>query len=162
MGALLFSLTFWTAAALVYDDRVRQSLLLSSLGMAILFGSLEITPLQYRVFPPYGLITEAFIPVGLYLLIVGTFTSAKHISRDSEVRKEIYKNASSQLTLLKAIGVSEMEKELEVQAKSIEKRLKPFETTDVPDLKDADIKDILHDVLTELYYSKGKKAIQRS
>ena len=78
------------------------------------------------------------------------------------MRKEIYKNASSQLTLLKAIGVSEMEKELEVQAKSIEKRLKPFETKDVPDLKDEDIKEILHDVLTELYYSKGKKAIQRS
>ncbi|MGC2574108.1 MAG: hypothetical protein WA364_21550, partial [Candidatus Nitrosopolaris sp.] len=57
VGALLFSLSFWTAAALVYDSRVRQSLLLSSIGMAILFSSLAITPLQYRVFPPYGLIT---------------------------------------------------------------------------------------------------------
>ena len=47
VGALLFSLSFWTAAALVYDNRVRQSLLISSIGMAILFGSLEITPLQY-------------------------------------------------------------------------------------------------------------------
>ena len=63
-GALLFSLSFWTAAALVYDDRVRQSLLISSIGTVILFGSLQITPLQYRVFPPYGLITEAFIPLG--------------------------------------------------------------------------------------------------
>src|SRR5215831_10678552 len=54
-GALLFSLSFWTAAALVYDNRVCQSLLISSIGMAILFSSLEITPLQYRVFPPYGL-----------------------------------------------------------------------------------------------------------
>jgi hypothetical protein len=159
-GALLFSLSFWTAAALVYDDRVRQSLLLSSIGMAILFGSLQITPLQYRVFPPYGLITEAFIPVGSYLLFVGIFTSAKHISRDSEVRKELYKNAASQLTLLRAIGVSQMEKELEGEVKSLEERFKPFERTDEPDLKDEDVKEILHDVLTELYYSKGKKAIK--
>ncbi|MGB8934796.1 MAG: hypothetical protein WCC17_06800 [Candidatus Nitrosopolaris sp.] len=158
-GALLFSLSFWTAAALVYDNRVRQSLLVSSIGMAILFSSLEITPLQYRVFPPYGLITEAFIPLGSYLLFVGIFTSAKHISRDSEVRKELYKNAASQLTLLKAIGVSQMEKELEAQAESIEKRFKPFERTDEPDLKAEEIKEILHDVLTELYYSKGKKTI---
>ena len=162
VGALLFSLSFWTAAALVYDNRVRQSLLLSSIGMAILFGSLEITPLQYRVFPPYGLITEAFIPVGSYLLFVGIFTSAKHISRDSEVRKELYKNAASQLTLLRAIGVSQMEKELEGQLKSLEERFKPLDRTDEPDLKAEEVKEILHDVLTELYYSKGKKAIQRS
>ncbi|MGC2571989.1 MAG: hypothetical protein WA364_10805 [Candidatus Nitrosopolaris sp.] len=51
------------------------------------------------------------------------------------MRKELYKNAASQLTLLKEIGVSQMEKELEAQAESLEKRFKPFETTDEPDLK---------------------------
>ncbi|MGB8936921.1 MAG: hypothetical protein WCC17_17665 [Candidatus Nitrosopolaris sp.] len=60
-------------------------------------------------------------------------------------------------SLLKAIGVSQMEKELEDQAKSIEKRFKPLERTDEPDLKDEDVKEILHDVLTELYYSKGNR-----
>jgi hypothetical protein len=55
-----------------------------------------------------------------------------------------------------------MEKELEAQAESIEKRFKPFERTDEPDLKDEDVKGILRDVLNELYYSKGKKGIQRS
>jgi hypothetical protein len=91
------------------------------------------------------------------VLFVGIFTSAKHISRDSEVRKELYKNAASQLTLLKAIGVSQMEKEIESQVESFEKRFKPLERTDEPDLKDEEIKEILHDVLTELYYSRGKK-----
>ena len=162
VGALLFSLSFWTAAALVYDKRVRHSLLISSIGMVILFSCVEITPLQYRAYPPYGLITEAFIPLGSYLLFAGIFISAKHISRDAELRKQFYKSAASQLTLLKAIGVSQMEKELEAQAGSMEKRFKPFERTDVPDLKDENIKEILHDVLTELYYSKGKKAIQRT
>jgi hypothetical protein len=32
-----------------------------------------------------------------------------------------------------------------------------LEKTDEPDLKDDEIKEILHDVLTELYYSKGKR-----
>src|SRR5947209_18976203 len=41
-GALLFSLAFWTASTLVYDNRVRKSLLISSIGMAILFGTFEI------------------------------------------------------------------------------------------------------------------------
>jgi hypothetical protein len=157
VGALVFSLVFWTASSLVYNDQIRKSLLLSSIGIAILYSSLAIEPLQYHVYPPYGLITEAFIPLGTYLLFVGIFISAKNISRDTEVRKEFYKSASSQLTLLKTIGVSQMENELEGQVKSVEKRFKPSERTDEPDLKDEEIKEILHDVLNELYYSKGKK-----
>jgi hypothetical protein len=160
VGAVLFSLAFWTASTLVYDNRIRKSLLISSIGMAILFGTFEISPLQYHVYPPYGLITQAFIPLGTYLLFVGIFTSAKNISRDSELRKEFYKSAASQLALLKAIGVSQMEKELEKQVKSIEKRL--LERTDEPHLEEQhleqeNVKEILHDVLNELYYSKGKK-----
>jgi len=161
-GALLFSLSFWTAAALVYDDRVRQSLLISSIGMAILFGSLEITPLEYRVFPPYGLITEAFIPLGSYLLFVGIFTSAKHISRDAELRKQFYKSAASQLTLLKTIGVSQMEKELEEETKLFEKRFRLSEREQDylhEHMEEENAKQILHDVLNELYYSKSKKKL---
>jgi biopolymer transport protein ExbB/TolQ len=127
--------------------------------MAILFGTFEISPLQYHVYPPYGFITQAFIPIGTYLLFVGIFTSAKNISRDSELRKEFYKSASSQLALLKAIGVSQMEKELERNVKSIEERLSRLssERTDEPQLEEENVKEILHDVLNELYYSKGKK-----
>lgn len=166
VGALLFSLSFWTAAALVYEDRVRQSLLISSIGMAILFGSLEITPLQYRVFPPYGLITEAFIPIGSYLLFVGIYTSAIHISRDGELRKAFYNSIASQLTLLKAIGVSEMEKELVKKAKILEKKYGLSERTEEAylqkSLEEENAMQILHEVLNELYYSKGKKEIQQS
>jgi hypothetical protein len=162
VGALLFSLAFWAASTLVYDDRVRKSLLMSSIGMAILFGSIEIAPLQYHVYPPYGLVTEAFIPLGTYLLFVGIFTSAKNISRDAEVRKEFYKSAASQLTLLKAIGVSQMEKELENQVKFVQKRSRVSEKeeelhVEEQHLEEASVKEILHDVLNELYYSKGKK-----
>jgi hypothetical protein len=159
VGAVLFSLAFWTASTLVYNDQIRKSLLISSIGMAILFGTFEISPLQYHVYPPYGFITQAFIPLGAYLLFVGIFTSAKNISRDSQLRKEFYKSASSQLALLKAIGVSQMEKELERNVKSIEARLSRLspERTDEPQLEEENVKEILHDVLNELYYSKSKK-----
>jgi hypothetical protein len=165
VGALLFSLAFWTASTMVYDDRVRKSLLISSIGMVILFGTFEISPLQYHVYPPYGFITQAFIPLGAYLLFVGIFTSAKNISRDSELRKQFYKSASSQLALLKAIGVSQMEKELEKNVRDIEKRLseRPAESHfEEQQLEQENVKEILHDVLNELYYSKGKKEMHNS
>ena len=75
----------------VYDNRIRKSLLTSAIGIAILFGTFEIAPLQYHVYPSYGFITQAFIPLGSYLLLVGIFSWAKVITRDSAVRKEFYK-----------------------------------------------------------------------
>ena len=76
----------------------------------------------------------------------------------SEVRKEFYKSASSQLSLLKSIGVSQMERELEDEVKSMEERISRSKTTaDIPQLEEHEAKEILHDVLNELYYSKAKK-----
>ncbi|HET7643991.1 MAG TPA: hypothetical protein VFK40_10825, partial [Nitrososphaeraceae archaeon] len=43
IGALFFSLSFLIASTLVATNKVRQSLLISGIGMAIVFGSLEIT-----------------------------------------------------------------------------------------------------------------------
>jgi hypothetical protein len=76
------------------------------------------------------------------------------------VRKEFYKSASSQLSLLKTIGVSQMEKELEKEVKSVEEKLSklsPETMVDIPQLEEQEAKEILHDVLNELYYSKGKR-----
>ena len=106
------------------------------------------------------------MPLGSYLLFVGIFTSAKHISRDAELRKEFYKSAASQLTLLRTIGVSQMEKELEKKVKFLEKRSGLSDRTEESylheHLEEENAKQILHDVLNELYYSKGKKEIQES
>lgn len=159
VGALLFSLSFWSASSLVFDDRVRKLLLMSSIGVAVLFGSLQIAPLQYHVYPPYGLVTEAFLPIGSYLLFVGIFISAKGISRDSELRKYFYKSAASQLTLLKSIGVSEMEKELEEKITFVSEHAPKVSSEGVEDepLDYENAKEILREVLNELYYSEGKE-----
>ena len=163
VGAVFFGLTFWSASSLVYDKRLSKSLLISSIGMAILFSSIELGPLQYRVYPPFGLVTEAYIPIGSFLLFVGIFTSAIQISRDAELRKEFYKSASGQLELLKNIGVSQMEKELEEKVKAIQKSSAVWEMPyESEELEAESAKKILRDVLNELYLEKNikKKAIK--
>jgi hypothetical protein len=52
-----------------------------------------------------------------------------------------------------------MEKELENQVKFVQKRSRVSErkADDEPHLEEENVKEILHDVLNELYYSKGKK-----
>jgi hypothetical protein len=157
VGAFLFGLSFWSASSLVHHDRVKKSLLISFIGMVILFCSIEISPLRSHVYPPYGFITEAFLPVGAYLLLVGIFTSAQYISQDARLRKEFYKSAESQLSLLKNIGVSQMEKEFEGKVKHLHERSKSsLKRMEEPELEEEHIKEVLREVLNELYYSKKR------
>jgi hypothetical protein len=158
VGAVFFGLSFWSASSLVYDERIRRSLLVSSIGMVIVFTSIELAPLQYRVYPPYGLITEAYIPLGAFLLFVGIFASAIQISRNTELRKEFYRNASGQLALFKNIGISQMEKELEEKVKAMQKGSEAWETPyESEELEEENAKRILMDVLNELYPEKNVK-----
>jgi hypothetical protein len=124
--------------------------------MVILFSSVEITPLQYKVYPPYGLITEAIIPLGAFLLLVGIFTSAINVSQDGELRRDFRKSAIAQLNLLRTIGIAQMEKELVKNFKSIEKQSPNLETTQ--EYSEENVKQIVHEVLQEIKQKDlGKK-----
>jgi hypothetical protein len=64
------------------------------------------------------------------------------------------------LASIVAIGVSQMEKELEEETKLLEKHFKLSEREEdhmEERLEEENVKQILHDVLNELYYSKSKK-----
>jgi hypothetical protein len=117
--------------------------------------------LPYGLYPPYGLITEAFIPVGTYLLLVRIFASAIHVSRDAVVRKELYISTINQLDLLRSIGTSEMEKDFEGKAKYLEKvhRISEFsERSEIEvEIEVENVKKILHEVLEEVHSKDRKK-----
>jgi hypothetical protein len=52
-----------------------------------------------------------------------------------------------------------MEKELEKQVKSVEEKVSSLSSEtayDIPQLEEENVKEIIHDVLNELYYSKSK------
>jgi len=148
VGAFLFSLSFLIASTVIPKDSVRKSLLISCIGMTILFSCVEIRPLNYKVLPPFGLITEAFIPLGTFLLLVGIFTSAVNVSQDGELRRDFRKSAMAQLNLLRTIGIAQMEKELVQNFKLAEKRSTDLEITQ--DYSEENVKQIVHEVLQEL------------
>jgi hypothetical protein len=172
IGAFIFSLSFFVAAKLINNDRVRHYTLISFIGMAMVFGSLEIATLQYAVYPPFGLITQAFLPLGSYLLFIGIYSSASYVSQDRSLRREFYKTANSQLQLLREIGVTKMENDIMNRYKTLKKFYDQFgvksdeerdEMRDVLDevlkVMDKDeVREILHDVLSDVY---SKRLVRR-
>jgi hypothetical protein len=155
IGALFFSLAFITASTLIAKGEMQKYLLITAIGIAVLFGSIEIDTLLYATYPPFDLVTISFMPMGAYLVFTGITVSATLLARDKELRKDFYKTAMSQLSLLKTIGVTQMERELIKSYKSVEKRTRLEEIETTSNFDSEDVREILRDVLNELY-SKPK------
>jgi hypothetical protein len=172
IGALFFSLAFLAASALVTKHEMQKYLLICAIGMAILYGSIEIDTLLYATYPPFGVVTVSFMPMGSFLLFTGILLSARLVARDKQLRMEFYRSAMSQMSLLKTIGVSEMEKQLMKNLKSIDKRTHSLEKDItfkkdnvkealhglVDDLDTENAREILHEVLTEVYAKSRPKS----
>jgi hypothetical protein len=172
IGALFFSLVFLAASTLVTKNEMQKNVLISAMGIAILYGAIEIDTLLFATYPPFGIVTVSFIPMGSYLVFSGIVLSAKLVAHDKELRNEFYKTAMSQLKLLKAIGVTEMEKQLIRRYKSIEKQhklpemeSKSFEKDNlrealheaVDEMDKENVRELLHEVLTEIYSKSRPK-----
>jgi hypothetical protein len=143
-------MVFLTASTTIKRPRLRNSLLITGLGMAILYSSVEIDTLLYAEYPPFNLVTISFMPIGSYLLFVGIFISARRVSEDTYLRRELYKSAQNQMSLFKTIGVAEMEKQIMRTCKPLLDRSALLEKHEDLELEQQDIKEMIHDVLNEL------------
>jgi hypothetical protein len=169
IGALFFSLAFLAAATLVTKHEMQKYLLISAIGIAILYGSIEVDTLLFATYPPFGVVTVSFMPMGSYLLFTGILLSARLVAQDKELRTEFHNTAMSQLALLKTIGVTEMEKQLMEGYKSVDKRARSLQKDSrfekdnmrealhglIDEMDRENVREILHDALTEVY-SKSK------
>ena len=103
IGALLFSLVFLAASTLVTKHEMQKYLLICAIGMAVLYGSIEIDTLLFATYPPFGVVTVSFMPMDSYLLFTGILLSARLVARDKELRMEFYNSAMSQIVFLKQL-----------------------------------------------------------
>jgi hypothetical protein len=171
IGALVFSLVFLAASTVVTKHEMQKYLLICAIGMALLYGSIEIDTLLFATYPPFGVVTVSFMPMGAYLVFTGILLSARLVARDTKLRKEFYNTAMSQLSLLKTIGVTEMETQLMKRYKSVEERTRSlekhsrFEKDDmrealhdlVDEMDKENVREMLHDVLSEVYSKSETK-----
>jgi hypothetical protein len=170
-GAFFFGIGFWSMARKIEQKSLKSFLNISAYGLILLFVTNQATLLLNTLFPPLGLMTACFVGLSSFLLLVGIFSSAINVSQDRELRREFYNTAKSELNLLRTIGVAEMEKELMKKYKSIDKRTRKLEeqsTSEKDGVKEAlhglvdeidkdKAREILHDVLTELYAKSRTK-----
>lgn len=159
VGAILFATVFLTAASIVNRPRLKNSLVKTAIGIAILFSSMEVKSIAFAVYPPFGLLTILLMPLGACMILNGLVIAAGQISKDTELRKEFYSRAENQLNLLRTIGVTEMESQLMKSCKNLIGRFGSQEENQTyKELEDEDVKQIVREVLNELKSKKNRNA----
>lgn len=157
VGGILFSMVFLTAATVIVRTGLRRDLIIASIGISVIFGCIGANSLIYVVYPPFGLITISFMPIGAYLLFKGIDGSARQVSGDSELRKKLHKSAESQLSLLKTIGMSQMESDLLKKFRPVLLKTEKLQENNEERMEQEDVRLLIRDVLNEIESRKQLK-----
>jgi hypothetical protein len=159
-GGILFSVAFWSIVrSLNSGSVVRSYMVIAAYGFLLLFISNQVTVIGTAPYPPFGLATLSFTGLSSYLILVGLYSSAVSASLDSKLRQSIRKFAIAESKLLDSIGTAQMEQEIENKVMKMandSERLMVDETGIHSSLSDNEIKQYLHEVLSEVKEIKNK------
>ena len=97
------------------------------------------------------------MPIGAYLLFSGIYGSAIQVSKDSELRKKLTKVQRISLSMLKTIGVTQMETELFKKFKPVLRKTERLQESDEEHLEQEDVRLLIRDVLNEIEANQRQK-----
>ena len=60
-------------------------------------------------YPPFGLVSISFVPLSLFLTLIGLYHSAFSVANDLQLHRETKKSAIKEIKLLRCIREAEME-----------------------------------------------------
>jgi hypothetical protein len=113
---------FWSLARRTRATELRNYLIISAYGLALIFALEQAIILVNKHYPPFGLATISFLALSSYLLLIGIYSSAISESEDSQLRQSIRNSALRETKLLDSIGMAEMEHEIQRRLITITKQ----------------------------------------
>jgi hypothetical protein len=156
-GGILFGVAFWIMARNIRQGSVvRDYMIVSAFGFALLFVSNQAIVLSNTFYPPFGLATVSFMGLSCYLILVGIYSSAISVSEDS-IRQSIRTFAIKESRLLDSIGMAEMEQQIQKKVVEFTKRNQDRmaeETGIQSSLSEEDVKVYLQQVIREVKKQK--------
>lgn len=157
IGGLLFGAAFWNLSKTVkYDRKIRAYMIISGCGIFLIFATNQAVTQIVSPYPPFGLARVTVLNLAAYLMLIGIYNSAIHVSANDNLRKNIRKHAV-QSKLLELIGHAEMEREIQ---KMVSDTIRDQELIDVDketafELDENELKRYLDVVIKEV--KKGER-----
>jgi hypothetical protein len=159
VGGILFGIALWAVTRrLDKNNPVKNYLVISAFGFIIFFVSNQPMIISSAPFPPFGIASIISVGFASYMILVGIYSSAIHVSVDAELRRSIRKLAQEEPNLLDTIGSAQMEDEIMGKVTRLMKSKSEFlddQKGSESELSQDELKDYMKDVLKELKNDKS-------
>jgi hypothetical protein len=156
IAGLLLAMGFWLIGRKMKRKTMKNYLIICSIGIILLFSSIQ-SGTFYAAYPPFGLVTLLFLGLSSYLLLVGMLGCAAYVSRDVELRREIYKGLEVDSDVLKKMGLAEVQREMQRRILPlVNKTNLSDEMRESMDPSEEDVKTMIDEVLNEIHKKKPR------
>ena len=149
-----FAIALLGVARKMKQKGMKNYLIISSIGIICLFSSVQPGMPFYAAYPPFGLVTLLFLGLSSYLLLIGILGCAANVSRDNELRREIYKGLVDS-DMFKNMGMAEMQLEMEKKVLPLVSNIELLDDMRSMEPNEEDVKTMINDVLNELYSKRS-------
>jgi hypothetical protein len=159
VGGFFFAFAFIVLSRNIESRRLKFYLVISAVGMMLLFSSNQISLIQIIPYPPFGLNTASLLTMASYLLLTGLYNLAYSIARDTKLLESAriaVKEKSSRF--LYDIASPQWRKDIENTVTKIMSDRSIDEYENVPtSLTEDEIKLYVNDVIKEFRQSHKDK-----
>ncbi|MDN5867250.1 MAG: hypothetical protein L0H55_07605 [Candidatus Nitrosocosmicus sp.] len=151
IGGLLFGIIFIILSKRIPKQfHLHDYLILTSLGLFILFTTNQAAMVSMFPYPPFGLVSVAFLFLGTYFYLIGITFSVRSISENNELRNTIKKiTKESDIRFLDEISsadiLSRIEQDVLKKVDKVDKK-----NTGIHSVDESELKQYVLDVLNEL------------
>jgi hypothetical protein len=151
IGGLLFGVAFWKISKTIsYEKNIKTYMIISGWGIFLIFSANQGEAQFVSPYPPFGIVTITVLNLGAFLMLVGIYNSAVHVSANNNLRKSI-RNYALESKLLGLIGQAEMENEIQKTVTKITQDKNLMTDIEQPiELDGTELKKYLDFVLSEI------------
>jgi uncharacterized membrane protein YbhN (UPF0104 family) len=157
VGGIFFAIIFLLMSKGLPNGNLKNSLVLSSIGIMMLFSSIQISILSIIPYPLFGLNTLLIMPLSSYLLLIGLYYSAQSVAFDKQFLKLLKRNIQDKSSMfLESIGSSQWKKNMEKVVEGVMKSDELTENRSYSELSTEDINRQIQETMREMRESKER------
>lgn len=158
ISGIFFGLSFLIIAMKLKNTQLRRIMIITVIGIMLLFGSRDLHSIFVSSVPPGGVVTISFMAIASYMLLTSLVSFLKIASRDRQLHADLSRKIENDSVLLRNLLLSEKQ----ISTINITKPLIDFSTQwqnthPYEELSMEEVKEIVRDVVSELKERKTKK-----
>jgi hypothetical protein len=148
---IFFGFSFVPIFLKLKNSLLQNYMIITILGMMILFASRDFHSIFLNSVPPNGTITISFMPIGVFMLFTGIISFLKLAARDKEFYRDLIIRIERDISLVKNIILTEKETEITNKIKPlIEYSNKWQKEHEYRLMKNEEVIQIIQDVIAEV------------